>query len=258
MSDPPAGEPPAPPPPARRGGFPLLELLRGAPATQALIVANVAVSAGMTLSGGDEFDWGALAIVDGSVPGGLWRFLSAGFVHFGLAHLLLNLLGLTIFGSQLERRYRSPLRYLALFLFCVLLGNVVTWRVSFGDRVLAGGASGGVFGLITASAVALMWEKRLGEVWSLLVFAVLNIAAGAANPHVGTAAHLGGAFAGFWAGNSIEHWRADRADRIRAFPPPLHERPVVDPPPPPVSERDTPGNPRGNGNPPQGHPSDGE
>jgi membrane associated rhomboid family serine protease len=116
-------------------------------------------------------DEGALsraAIQDGEY----WRLVTAGFLHDGVFHLLLNMLGLYILGTILEPAIGS-LRFGVIYFVSLLTG-------SFGallqeDVFQTVGASGAVFGLMGATAVV-MWNRGLNIMESGLGFwIILNL-----------------------------------------------------------------------------------
>jgi membrane associated rhomboid family serine protease len=92
---------------------------------------------------------GALIIPQHLAPGA-WRLLTAGFVHFGATHLIMNVLGLVFLGGVVERLWgRLPL------LVCFLTGSFGAYFLA--TLVMTGspsepkvllGASAGVFGLV--------------------------------------------------------------------------------------------------------------
>lgn len=140
-----------------------------------------------------------------------WQFLSHGFLHGGLAHLLMNGLALYMFGSLLEQIW-GGLRYLVFFLVCVIGGGLMqAWWVGTpsGNEVsVTLGASGGVFGILAAFAVLFPRHKVMllippipvpMPVWVLvLLFAVVSTVLGVTGLAVGIAhfAHLGGLITG--------------------------------------------------------------
>lgn len=77
-----------------------------------------------------------------------WRFLSAIFLHGGLAHLIYNLFALILFGSILESLIGGR-KFMAVFFLSGILSNVVA--VNFYSSSL--GASGAIFGVIGALIV---------------------------------------------------------------------------------------------------------
>lgn len=84
-----------------------------------------------------------------------WQLLSYGFEHGSAQHLALNLLGLLVFGSALERAF-SGRRVLLIFLASVLMAGIAQQMLSrwFGHSTPIVGASGGVLGLLVAFARA--------------------------------------------------------------------------------------------------------
>ena len=100
--------------------------------------------------------------IDGHVYFRFWQIITYAFLHSTaqLSHLLFNMLGLWMFGAEIER-YVGPRRLLALY-----FASVVTAALSqlfipllFGAPPSPTiGASGGVFGLLLAYAA--MFPKR--------------------------------------------------------------------------------------------------
>jgi membrane associated rhomboid family serine protease len=80
-----------------------------------------------------------------------WQLLTYAFLHGGLFHLFFNMLGLWMFGSELERLWGNK-RYLHFLLAGVLAAAAVqlmfTWFM--GSRTPTVGASGGLFALLLA------------------------------------------------------------------------------------------------------------
>jgi membrane associated rhomboid family serine protease len=120
-----------------------------------------------------------------------YRWITSGFIHFGLIHIGMNMFVLWQFGSQLEPAM-GRLRFAGLY-FVSLLGG------SLGVELLAssgvhGGASGAIFGLIAAYALVL---KRLDLPYqSLVATAGIWLVLGFVISGVSWQAHVGGAIAG--------------------------------------------------------------
>lgn len=139
----------------------------------------------------------------------LWQFLSHGFLHGGLMHLLLNGLALLMFGGVLERVWGSA-RFTVFFLLCVIGGGLAQWwwvGVPAGNGVsVTLGASGGIFGVLAAFAllfprhrVLLLFPPIPMPAWLLVsLFAVISTALGVTGAVGGIAhfAHLGGMVTG--------------------------------------------------------------
>src|SRR2546422_112533 len=87
--------------------------------------------------------------------GGVWQLVTYSFVHLGIWHILMNMLGLWMFGSQFELDWGFK-KFLEFYLFCVVGAALTTIAVSYTG--LAGitaatptvGASGGVLGILMA------------------------------------------------------------------------------------------------------------
>ncbi|HEY2145763.1 MAG TPA: rhomboid family intramembrane serine protease [Steroidobacteraceae bacterium] len=99
--------------------------------------------------------------LEGHVYFRVWQIISYSFLHGSYTHLLFNMLGLWMFGMEIER-YVGPLRVLACY-----FASVVTAALSqlfipmlFGAPPAPTiGASGGVFGLLLAYALLFPHRK---------------------------------------------------------------------------------------------------
>ncbi len=156
-----------------------------------------------------------------------WRFIGFQFLHVGVMHLVLNMVGLWVFGPLVEERLGAR-RYLAFYLFCGMMGAFLYLLLNaagLGAQSLAGpnasipgllftdpwtplvGASAGVFGVIVAGAVfrpnetivvLYVLPMRLATFALLVIgFTIYNMLTASANAG-GETAHLGGALAGWW------------------------------------------------------------
>lgn len=181
----------------------LKEMWRKAPVTTGLVGIMVVVYAGVLITGGltvpNLLRWGALYPPYVAV-GQAWRLLTAGFLHLGWEHLLLNGLTLALIGYYVEQIF-GHWRLLALFLLSVLGGNLAS--CAFDPTSLAVGASTGIFGLFGAF-IFLGSEFRQQEGVRLmarqfLILVGINVAFDFLLPHVGLVAHLGGLLVGFLA-----------------------------------------------------------
>src|SRR5215470_16678955 len=89
--------------------------------------------------------------------GMIWQLLTYSLLHYGLWHLVLNMLTLWMFGAQEEMDWGSR-RFIEFYLFCVVGAALVTIVVAYlrlgmtpGTETL--GASGGVYGVLAAFGV---------------------------------------------------------------------------------------------------------
>jgi membrane associated rhomboid family serine protease len=120
-----------------------------------------------------------------------WRVFTAAFLHIGLIHLVMNMLGLLIFGSELERQL-GRWRFTALYLLSALGGAAAIQL--FGDpRVPVAGASTAIYGLLGGLAVLMLFARQ--DLRGLLTLLALNIAISFL-PGVSLLGHLGGLVAG--------------------------------------------------------------
>ncbi|MGQ4538411.1 rhomboid family intramembrane serine protease [Dermabacteraceae bacterium P7074] len=127
-----------------------------------------------------------------------WTFLTAAFLHGGIAHILFNGYALWILGNSLEP-VMGRWRFLALFLASVVVGNATFMLLSDpieGTSWLrsAVGASGGVFGLFGAMFVVAYRTRQ--DVQSIMLLLGINLAIPLFIPGIAWEAHLGGLAAG--------------------------------------------------------------
>ena len=128
-----------------------------------------------------------------------WRLITSMFMHFSFTHLAGNMLYVGIVGFSYERIV-GHWKFLLIYMLSGIGGNVVScayYQIT-GQRVVSGGASGAVYGLI-AMVIYLMFtaRKRIGSqqmltrIGIMLVFLFYsNFSRGASG--VDVAAHIGG------------------------------------------------------------------
>jgi membrane associated rhomboid family serine protease len=80
-----------------------------------------------------------------------WQVLSYAFLHGSVGHLFFNMLGLWMFGSELELLWgaRRYVRFLIASALAAALVQIV-WSLFIGSGVPTVGASGALFGLLLA------------------------------------------------------------------------------------------------------------
>ena len=126
--------------------------------TQALIIANVLVFLVQLVTGD------ALVLLFALWPIGPqfapWQLVTYAFLHGSVTHILFNMLGLYMFGADLERVW-GPRRFLIYYTVTVLSAAIAQLVVAAlsGSYVPTIGASGGVFGLLLA--FALYFPRRI-------------------------------------------------------------------------------------------------
>ena len=170
------------------------------PVTVALIVACVAGYVGIVATGGQMGgSSGSTLIREGGLFGPAvsngepYRIVTSAFLHAGIIHLGLNMLVLWILGRLLEPAIGS-LRFAGIFLVAVLSGAFGALLLD--PNVITVGASGGVFGLM--SATFLIARERgmdqLAQQIGLLV--VLNLVFTLSISSISVGGHIGGLIGG--------------------------------------------------------------
>ena len=162
--------------------------------TYALIGVNVAVQLGAMLSRGSGglLDVGAVSRFE--VAGGeVWRLVTAGFLHAGLAHLFFNMFSLYILGGMLEPVI-GKLRFGLIYFVSLLAGSFGALLLEPTGRTV--GASGAIFGLMGA-AVIVMRARGISPMESGLgLWIGLNLAITFLVPNISIGGHIGGLIGG--------------------------------------------------------------
>jgi rhomboid protease GluP len=126
-----------------------------------------------------------------------WRLVTAGFLHGGMFHILMNSWVLFDLGAQVEQIYGA--KRLLVFYFVSTVGGFLA--STFWFRGLSVGASAGLFGLIGAMiALGVRHQTSMGRaIRGLYVrWAIYGLAFGLLpGLRIDNAAHLGGLAAGF-------------------------------------------------------------
>lgn len=130
-----------------------------------------------------------------------WRLLSATFLHSGLMHVAMNMIGLAAAGITVERIYGQRL-YAIIYLGSGLLGSALSLHFA-AQKAVSVGASGAVFGVTGALLVAVLQHRdKLPKAFSkqttssLGVFIVYALLQGFSKPGIDNAAHIGGLLGG--------------------------------------------------------------
>jgi membrane associated rhomboid family serine protease len=128
------------------------------PITQALIIANVVAFLLQMLVGEEVI--APLALWPLGADFMPWQLLSYAFLHGNVTHLLFNMFGVYMFGSDIERVWGSK-RYLTYYIICAISAAVAQLVVAAltGAVYPTIGASGGVFGLLLA--FAMLFPRRM-------------------------------------------------------------------------------------------------
>lgn len=150
----------------------------------------------MGLDGETLFLFGAKLRAAIFVDGDWWRLVTAGFLHGGLIHILMNSWVLYDLGAQVEEVYGTN-RMIVIYFVATIAGFLASSLWSAGLSV---GASAGICGLIGAMISAgIQHRSALGDAiksmytrWLLYVLMF-----GFLMPGIDNAAHIGGLAGGF-------------------------------------------------------------
>ncbi|MEN9419440.1 MAG: hypothetical protein RI988_3060 [Pseudomonadota bacterium] len=143
-----------------------------------------------------------------------WQLLSYAFLHGDTLHLFFNMLGLWMFGSEIERLW-GPRRFWQYLLACVLAAAATQLVITGVTRspVPTVGASGALFGLLLAYGM-LFPNRTIMPLFPpipmkartfVFVFGGLELVFGfIGGTGIAHFAHLGGMLGGWL---MIQHWR---------------------------------------------------
>lgn len=194
-------------------------------AVRALIAANVVVFFMQSMARETMEFWFALwplqPDIDGRVYFHVWQIFSYAFLHdtTHITHLLFNMIGLWMFGAEVERAL-GPARLLSCYFASVVTAAMTQLLVPGllgGEPSPTIGASGGVFGLLLAYALLFPTRKVIPlfppipmPAWLFAaLYAGLELLLGVTGSQASVAhfAHLGGMIG---SAVVIMQWRAGR------------------------------------------------
>lgn len=193
---------------------------RGAePATYFLIGLNVIAFAAEVLGGGGatSLNGGGSLINDGGlnafavdVQGEWWRIVTGGFLHAGPLHLLLNMFALYILGSLLEPAVGTA-RFVAIYVVSLLAGSCGALLLD--PNQLTVGASGAVFGLMSAAFVMARRRGMEGLASQIGLYVVINLVFTFSVPNISVGGHIGGLIGGAVAALVVAFFERTRMPR---------------------------------------------
>lgn len=122
-----------------------------------------------------------------------WRLFTAGFFHFSVFHIGMNMFVLWRIGTQIESML-GTLRYISLYLASLFAGSLGAMLLTPG--AFTAGASGAIFGLLGAAA-AYQLTHRINMWQSGLAMLIgLNLVITFAVPGISVGGHVGGLIGG--------------------------------------------------------------
>lgn len=140
-----------------------------------------------------------------------YRLLTCIFLHFGIDHLMNNMVMLGAIGWNLEQEI-GRFRFLAIYLISGIGGNLMSLANDIHTQSMAvsAGASGAVFGLLGALVWVVLRNKgRVGRLTGrgMVFMVILSLYFGFTSAGVDNAAHIGGLVCGFLSAMIFYHGR---------------------------------------------------
>ncbi len=129
-----------------------------------------------------------------------FQSVSYQFIHSGFYHLLMNMLSLFYFGSQVEKKIGSN-KFLIFYIVCGIVSEF--FHFQFSDSPIVG-ASGSIWGMLILYwyfykndfLSIVFFEVRVNTLFTLLLLSEILSVIFILDSNVSHIAHLGGAFAG--------------------------------------------------------------
>ncbi|MBI3552238.1 MAG: rhomboid family intramembrane serine protease [Elusimicrobia bacterium] len=175
------------------------------PAVRGLVIANIVVFLLSYVVGGKFFDLFGLVPEHVLQDRWIWQPLTYLFIHGNIMHLLFNLFGLWMFGMPVEGQW-GQWDFLKYYFLCGLGGAIAQVALLPHSSMAVIGASGAIFGLLTAyamlfpDAVVLFWFViPLKASHFAILYGLMELFAGTSGstPGIARFAHLGGMVTGY-------------------------------------------------------------
>ncbi|MBS1990745.1 MAG: rhomboid family intramembrane serine protease [Cyanobacteria bacterium SZAS LIN-3] len=170
----------------------------------------------------DMFTFGALTD-DTLTKNQYWRLVTYLFLHGGIIHICVNLLGLQFFGRIAENVFGS-VRFLAIYFVGGILSGIAHLLLSPG--LIAVGASGAILAIFGAVGAGIYKLKdvlpadlRKRYLYFMLAIALSQVVLDQFDKHIAAFAHLGGLISGFALGmvTSIRTPSVKKVDGTQRF-----------------------------------------
>lgn len=167
------------------------------------------------LGGSENLDtlyrMGAL-VPENLVAGEWWRVVSAMFLHYGVVHILVNMLGLYVLGAFVESIVGIK-KYLIAYFVCgigsMLAIGLQAWYQQIPD-LIGVGASGAIMGMLGMMAAILLkgWRQDKAKIAArrlrlVLLIAGLQVISDTLMPEVSLVGHASGLVLGFLVGSVL-------------------------------------------------------
>ena len=165
-----------------------------------LIALNVLFFLYLEITGSSEnvyfmYTKGAMSAPAVLEDGEYYRLLTAMFMHFGIRHIMNNMLVLFVLGDNLERAL-GHVKYLIFYLLCGIGSNWVSMMAHSTDTMtVSAGASGAIFGVVGGLLYVVTANKGCLEDLStrqLVIMIFFSLYLGYTSTGVDNTAHLSG------------------------------------------------------------------
>ena len=174
--------------------------------TMAVIAANIIVFAVMSIFGNTldaqyMAEHGAMYPPYVAEDGQYWRMFTSMFMHFGLMHILNNMIMLGAVGRIVEIAM-GHVRFLIAYIVAGICGSVLSYAIMLhnNDYAVSAGASGAIFGMVGALVWIVIANRGFYEGISrqqVIFMVILMIYYGVSTSGVANWDHLGGLAGGF-------------------------------------------------------------
>lgn len=169
-----------------------------------LIILNVVYFLYLEIAGSSEdayfmYTKGAMLAPAVLEDGEYYRLLTAMFMHFGIRHIMNNMIVLFALGDNLERAL-GHVKYLIFYLACGVGSNWISMMASGADSMtVSAGASGAIFGIVGGLLYAVTINRgRLEDLSTrqLVILIFISLYAGFTSTGVDNMAHISGLILG--------------------------------------------------------------
>ncbi len=158
--------------------------------TRWIILVCIGVFFVGSVTGGSVLGASNFGMFPPAIAQGQWyRLLTAAFLHAGLLHIAFNLYALYIIGPGLEM-YFGHRRYATIYFLAAIGASVASYAFS-SVAILSVGASGAIFGIMTATLV--VGRAIRADTSQIAALLLVNLLIGAVAHGIDWRAHLGGA-----------------------------------------------------------------
>lgn len=195
--------------------------LKKEPLTAVLVILNIIAFVISEIMGGSQDTRVMLEAGAAYTPyilekGEYYRLFTCMFLHFGIEHLLNNMLILLVIGGRMERTI-GKLRFLLIYILGGLGGNIISlfFEMKNMDYGVSAGASGAVFAVMGALIYVVLRHKGRVEDLStkqIVFMSVLSLYFGFTSTGVDNAAHVGGLLVGAFLAVLLYHPKKERIE----------------------------------------------